>query len=367
MQGFARLRPHGRLDIFLDEENLAGDVALWDELDEHLLGSEYLIVLTHYDLPDQSGVRREVQTWLRHKGPNNIIIVLIDELPLAEVPPPFDGLNFEPLIIEERKYRNHSRVGGLIRVPANDRRTMYARIVSTITSRPLPKVLRQHARWVRAVALAACIALAFVAVGVWQSSAAERDRERALASRINGEDLVGQGFTGSALRDATYTLKAFDRADFSDSSMTDIEIVESTGVEAKFDRATLERVTFEKSVFTDASFSCGGIVDLAATGEPCVGAKLHNVTITGGSRLDGANFEFAHIDRMRVESSSLIGASFVGATGQGLVISDSDVRDAVFDLSTIEGLSFVRVCFNDKTAWPAGMDAPELSLQRSCK
>lgn len=379
LQGLARMRGK-QLDVFYDKENLAAHSALWPQLDAHLLGSKHLIVVTHRDLDQDSYVRREVHTWIDHKGTENIVIVIVDD-PQDDAPgggdesskkagfqnpPPFEEIDFEPAVIEEHNYRKRARLGGLVRIPPNDPRTMYARIVSAITGRPMRKVLRDRQRWARTIAAAALVALSFVIIGVWQASSAEADRERAMAIQLQQEDLVGNGFTSQHLRDAVYTNKAFDESNFSDSQLTDITIVASTGADAQFDRAVLTNVTLDGSRFPNWELSCGDIVGIATNGQACVGATLQNVTITAGSRIDGANFEFAQIDGLLIEGSSAKGVSFVGAAGQGLTISNSDISGAVFDLLTIDDLIFEGVCFDDKTAWPTDIEVPR-NYQRSCK
>lgn len=380
IQGHRRLLPWKRLDIFMDEENLAGNPALWDELVAHLRGSRHLIVITYNGLDPASYVHKELRAWLDHHGDPHRILAVLGRGKLQRVaadgrriqnPPPFDGapfdsFDFEIAIVEVQKHDERSRLKALFRVPPRDPRRVHARIVASITGRDPETVLRQHRRWVLGLTLFLSAAVAFFLAGQWRSISAEADLERAMATQLQQTELIGDGFVGKALRDATYVSKRFDNADFSDSAINNITIRDSSGVNVRFDRANLKGVKFEGAIFSRSEFSCGDILAVEL-GESCTGATITDVKILAGSRFDGANFDFAHVSDLRVQSSSLNAATFVGTSGRNVVIADSDIRNAIFGQSSIGNLSFVRVCHNKKTVWPSGLSELPKSYARSCK
>lgn len=381
VQGASRLRASRRLNIFKDDENLSGKIELWAEFEAHLNRSSHLLLITDYSLRRGSYVRREVRQWLAHHDPNNLIVVLANQ-PLRferesdgakrpELPPPLDDLPDGTIvpgaqINQLRNYRRRRRLLGFFRVKPDDPRMLHARIVAAILGTAPAKVLRQHRRWLFGLSLLPLLALSVFALAQLNSRDATADRERAMAIQLQQTDLVGNGFSGKAIRDATYTDKWFDRANFDRASLMDISIVESTGHNTKFNEASLKNVAFVGATFTGAEFSCAGVLDLTP-GQSCTGADLQQVSITAGSRLDDTNFNFAQIDGLQVDGSSLEGATFVGATGADMTITDADIRGARFDLVTIESLTFERVCHDDQTVWPRDMTQIPPSYARSCK
>lgn len=378
VQGRRRLRRASRVNVFMDEAGMSGDIALWGQLSAHLRGSKNLLVVTEYGLREESYVHKEVGYWLEHHRIDHLMVVLgcgkvDDAAPGAGIalPPPLAGLPedqlaFEPRILAYDDYRGAGR--GAFGVDVKHPKYLFASILAAIVepARTPEQILRQQLRWLASLSFIPIVGILAALLMVVAAANAAQNRERSVAVQLQQEDLVGNGFSGIRLRDATYTGKAFDRANFEESALLNITITRSSGQGAKFGEATLERVKFLGASFANSEFSCLDLSAAEEAGEPCVGATLRNVVIDAGSLFDDADFNFARLDNLQIENTSLRDATFVGASGTGLTIVDSDVRGARFGHSTIEKLTFVDLCYDDTTVWPAGF-VPTPPLSRSCK
>jgi hypothetical protein len=63
------------LRIFLDTANLSANPALWPSIEDALGSSRWFILLASADAARSAWVNREVQWWLEHRGPDQLLVV----------------------------------------------------------------------------------------------------------------------------------------------------------------------------------------------------------------------------------------------------------------------------------------------------
>ncbi|MCC6888563.1 MAG: tetratricopeptide repeat protein [Hyphomicrobiales bacterium] len=193
------------LRIFRDDTSLSATPQLWTSIEQALANSRFLILLAAPESAASRWVDREVAFWLRHKGPDTLLIALTDgELAWNEqagdfrwddatpLPAALKGcFPAEPKWIDLRGYRNagSTRDSRFLELAAD--------FAAAIRGIPKEDLLSQEvAQQRRALTLAwsaATALLVLVGLATWQWTEAVTQRRQAQTQRDRAESTLGAG------------------------------------------------------------------------------------------------------------------------------------------------------------------------------
>jgi WD40 repeat protein len=206
------------LRVFRDDASLSANPALWASIEQALMRARWFILLASPRSATSEWVRREVDWWLEHKGPDKLLIVLTEgELEWdagrlsdsAALPERLRAeLTDEPRFIDLRWARARDQLS--LRDPRF--REAVADLAAPVHERPKEEMIgeevRQHRRTVRlargGVATLAVLALlaaiaAVLAIRGQSEARSERDRAERQARLATARQLASQA--GGALRE----------------------------------------------------------------------------------------------------------------------------------------------------------------------
>ena len=205
LQQFARPWLQRRvIDIFRDQTSLTLSPALWPSIERALEQCEHFVLLASPDAAASPGVGREIEWWLAHRDAGQLLIVLTDgELCWHEAGQCFDAVRSDALppplrtaFTEEPLWLDLRWARGPRDAFSADPRFVDAigELSAALRGRAKDELvgedLRQHRKRLRlAWSAAGALASFALAAGVAAWLAVEQ-RERALAARDRGEELI---------------------------------------------------------------------------------------------------------------------------------------------------------------------------------